>query len=898
MNNSEYNQLLADTMLMPFIAVDFNQNDLLCNYVKAYSNLICGAKLGIESNHKQSKKELTEARKSILKRFSQDSRWGHLDDAQMLADAFYPGYKLMKYYDPDRHDLGRFYLQHINDVARTFITFRDGLVSVRSWSDDTERLLNNYDGLHKIELWNYVTRTITPDLFISAAYINFGVTEPEMLVNVPNLLALADVPLNNILKKGVAETHLHMNAGLSYSFVWKCCTELFDCKDKTSELWFCTLFRIYSAMFLESSSGTSFERFLTDSLDEHLRMNFYQEFRSCCTANKPKTEELSRFKEMLYRTYQTGERSNRDVLLDTVFSKYAQQGTSSEIIWYFKLLSYLNSSYDTELCRELMMYVRYKREYFKDKVQQNVIGGLDYFQNIYNSATNFLYDPQLPFSVIRENAYYSIFEEQCRTGNLKVLEVKISPKIISSSRTTLTSIEEIQQKTLAQIKLILKAYRRYINDRVERSADPEKLIFPKLGLVYHFIKQNDCDNFSGYSCIVKDRSQEFDCVDYSTMRILNIRFAEALNRLIEKYPLISDYVVGIDAASLENSAEPWVFAPIFREFRPSNYVLPVSLKTGHRIHNIGLTYHVGEDFRHIISGLRHIDEVLTHFHYCAGDRLGHAIALGVDIDKLIAQNRVVVLPIMEHLENLLWLWSKSKSSSVSTAPQNLEFQIMDTAKKIYSDIDGVSVYMLWQVYNEKFKFLDSDRLEEFKNEKLCQLNPCNTDKKIVWDMDKLLYSHFCPCRFEKQHEPIFIRISDEEIRMCKELQKELRSKVENLGIYVETNPSSNLAIGDIDSVFSHPILNLNHSGLGLNDSDDACVLTTINSDDPIIFSTNVENEIAYIYYGLLNAGCKRENVLNWIDKIRMHGINSTFVKYEKSYSEMADDFDEIQTYCI
>ena len=33
MNNSEYNQLLADTMLMPFIAVDFNQNDLLCNYV-------------------------------------------------------------------------------------------------------------------------------------------------------------------------------------------------------------------------------------------------------------------------------------------------------------------------------------------------------------------------------------------------------------------------------------------------------------------------------------------------------------------------------------------------------------------------------------------------------------------------------------------------------------------------------------------------------------------------------------------------------------------------------------------------------------------------------------------------------------------------------------------------
>jgi len=620
MNNSEYNQFLADTLLMPFVDTDFTQNDLLCNYVGAYSRLVCDAKLGSEENHKKSKADLNASRKSILRRFSADSRWGHFDDAQMLVDAFYPGYKLLKFYDQSNNDLGRFYLQHIIDVSRTFITFRDGIASIRSWSDDNERLLNNYDGLHKIELWNYVTRTMPPDLFISAAYINFGVTDPNLLVNVPNLLS--------------------------------------------------------------------------------------------------------------------------------------------------------------------------------------------------------------------------------------------------------------------------------------RSTNPEKLRFPKLGLVYHFIKQNDCDNFSGYSCIVNDRSKEFDCVDYSTMRILNIRFAEALKKLIEKYPLISDYIIGIDAASLENSAEPWVFAPIFRQFRPSNYVLPVSLKTGERINNIGLTYHVGEDFRHIVSGLRHIDEVLTHFNYCSGDRLGHAVALGVNIERLFAQNRVVVLPIMEHLENLLWIWSKSRTTGISSTLQNLEFQVLNTAKKIYSDIDGISVYLLWQVYNEKFKLLDSGKIAEINRDSLCVLYPQKSTKKINWNIDTLLCSNFCPCRFEDQHKPIFVRISDEEIEMCKNLQKELRSKVENLGIYVETNPSSNLAISDIESVFSHPILNLNCSGLGMEENSDTCVLTTINSDDPIIFSTNVENEISYIYYGLLNAGCKREKVLNWIDKIRMHGISSTFVKYDKQYNEMLNDFDEIQGYII
>lgn len=895
MTNSEYNQLLAETMLMPLITVDFSQNDLLCDYVKSYVKLICDSLPSSELDHKNAKSALNKARKNILAKFSQNTKWGHLDDAQMLTDMFYPGYKLNYYYDKENKDLGQFYLQHIKDVARTFVTFRDGVVSVRSWSDDNECLLKHYDGIHKIELWNYITRTITPDLLIAAAYINFGVTDPKMLVNVPNLLSLSDIPLNNLLKKGVAETHLHMNAGLSYSFVWKCCTELFDCKDKTTELWFCTFFRLYSAMYLNSRMDMSFMKYL-DTLDEKgMELPFYFDYIAEQKAKKPTAEDISKFKDNYSQAYPTIQDPLDDLLLDTVLANYSQQGTSSEIIWYFMLIRRLNEKYDIELMRQLLMYIRLKSEYFRDKIQQNQIGGLDYFQNIYNSATNFLYDPHQPLNAVREKAYYSIFEEQCRTGNLKILEVKISPKIISSSRTTTTTVEEMQEKTLDQIKSILKAYGKYINDTIKRSAEPQKLTFPKLGLVYHFIKQNDCDNFSGYNCIMNDRSKEFDCVDYTTIRKLDIQFADALRKLIEKEPLIAEYVVGIDAASLENSAEPWVFAPIFREFRRSDYIFPISIKTGRRISNIGLTYHVGEDFRHIVSGLRHIDEVLTHFNYCSGDRLGHAIALGVDIDKLLSQNRVVAMPIMEHLENLLWLWSKSKELTSLAVPQNIEFQIMNTAKAIYHNIDGLSVYMLWQVYNEKFSNIDTNKLEKMSVQNGCSLNPFNPEGTVTWDHDKLLFSHFCPCRFEKQHEPVFIRISDEEIQMCKELQAQLRQKVEKLGIYIETNPSSNLAISDIESIFAHPILNLNHSGLGINEENDASVLTTINSDDPIVFSTNVENEISYIYYGLLNAGCKREKVLNWIDKIRLHGINSTFIKYNKTYAEMLRDFEEIQS---
>ena len=71
------------------------------------------------------------------------------------------------------------------------------------------------------------------------------------------------------------------------------------------------------------------------------------------------------------------------------------------------------------------------------------------------------------------------------------------------------------------------------------------------------------------------------------------------------------------------------------------------------------------------------------------------------------------------------------------------------------------------------------------------------------------------------------------------------------------------------------------------------VLTTINSDDPIVFSTFVENEISYIYYALLNAGCNREEALEWIDKIREHGINSSFIKHRKQLAEIENDIEQI-----
>ena len=73
-------------------------------------------------------------------------------------------------------------------------------------------------------------------------------------------------------------------------------------------------------------------------------------------------------------------------------------------------------------------------------------------------------------------------------------------------------------------------------------------------------------------------------------------------------------------------------------------------------------------------------------------------------------------------------------------------------------------------------------------------------------------------------------------------------------------------------------------------------MVSINSDDPLIFNTNCENELAYMYHALLEKGYSRERVIAWIEKIREYGINSSFVKEVRTREELCNEIDIIMQY--
>lgn len=585
-----------------------------------------------------------------------------------------------------------------------------------------------------------------------------------------------------------------------------------------------------------------------------------------------------------------------DNLKRTVYKKYNGMGTDTELIFLYKTLVYLRKRGKNDcFAREnFLKYLRAKNQFFSDKLQSNKVQGLEYFSGYYARATR--------LNISSENMYASVFGEQCKNDVLKKLEVRIMPKVLSSSLRGADAEDEIKWTIVKNVRDVLRSYINTMQHELNRCN--ENIV--DIGIVYHFRKVTGEDNFNGRKCILKKQTFIGERGnDYYEMREIYGEFVRTLNKTLIEYPILAKYIVGLDAASIENATEPWVLAPVFRDSRIREETRPVDANSRNYIHNIGLTYHVGEDFRHIISGLRHIDEVIENFGYMSGDRIGHAVALGIDAHKLIGVNKIVCMPIIEYLDNLLWMWGIVHDVDLNLGSDigGIEYKIMNTAREIYGeDLRNIDVFMLREAYDKKFRHLNEkqkqlvkDGMDRIYDNEYCGNRFCMIDKihEGHWNADKLVCTYYCPCYYRIYNKPIFVELSEQDSIIIEQLQKHIIRKLESKGIYVETNPTSNTAITEVDSIMNHPVLRLNNFGLDENNSQANSVMVTINSDDSMIFSTNVENELAMIYHSLVYHGYSREKVLRWIDKIRENGMRSSFVNDLGTMKDIQDDYEKI-----
>lgn len=132
----------------------------------------------------------------------------------------------------------------------------------------------------------------------------------------------------------------------------------------------------------------------------------------------------------------------------------------------------------------------------------------------------------------------------------------------------------------------------------------------------------------------------------------------------------SRWLRGLDVAGDENLTKTEIYAPALRWLREGMCSKHEREPASDGLH---LSIHAGEDYAHPLSGMRHIDETVFFCEMRAGDRLGHALAIGILASDWIKAHGDMLLPVEEHLDNLVWAWhyASMMASRLSLAAQVL-----------------------------------------------------------------------------------------------------------------------------------------------------------------------------------------------------------------------------------
>lgn len=357
---------------------------------------------------------------------------------------------------------------------------------------------------------------------------------------------------------------------------------------------------------------------------------------------------------------------------------------------------------------------------------------------------------------------------------------------------------------------------------------------------------------------------------------------------LKKRDDLTDLLRGIDAANSEFYCRPEVYAHAFRYLKSSGYPA---------------TFHVGEDFYDIADGLRAIYEAVTFLGLEGGDRLGHALALGLDPKVYYAErHNYVAMPMQCMLDNSVWLYHYARRHNIEIDPETTYF-LESTYRKLIAmigygktsgknDYDGSvdmhdyyesillrgdepEYYILLGFDKRKL----TDNLPDDKDWRNFDLNwseETNSIRKYNQTACKLygLY-HFDPDIREKSDKVGSFRVPQGYVKLIMNVQTEMIKDISKRRLCIECCPSSNFRIGHLQRFDRHPIFRF----LPVRSSETNYPLgVTVNTDDLGIFATSLPNEFSLLALALLKkkdsngeAIYSSQEVYDWIRRVVENG---------------------------
>ncbi|MFW9080040.1 hypothetical protein ACOI9X_12245 [Pseudomonas sp. P2757] len=542
---------------------------------------------------------------------------------------------------------------------------------------------------------------------------------------------------------------------------------------------------------------------------------------------------------------------------------------SEELIWIQVVLERLQKKKFPLIDRLLHIYLLLQNQYYRLLVQSEEQYGFDQFQKL--TLTN-LRDPIEKWYLAR---FQQMHGDNPKVSRIGWLEGRFAPKrSITANQTILASVlggyleyllnndtknkSSRPPRSLSKILLELDARRNDFNTSNHRNNH-------KLTLVAHFPKKQW--NW-------KDKKEQ-PYRHYSLRRELAVQ-GNALIGVINKWPLLEDWITGIDAAANELHAPPEVFATIFRVCQRKGFT--------HR------TYHVGEDFSHLISGLRHVTDALQLLNLEQGDRIGHGTAFGIAPSLWLSRMPPqLVITRGEWMLDLLCAWSLLHTDpKAQLSARSLEASITGLASYIFNE--DISITCLEHIM--RLRGLHAPYvLEAEKNSSWCWRQASLSDNwreeaSIVYMVKRKnaralkLYAQWLTGEnklWERSEELISVNTNYLDDSMLLLLQQKVMKLISERNIVVETLPTSNVRISQYESFSEHHSLRwMKAPGYAIDGDPD--IMISLGSDDPGIFANDLNGDFYQLYAVLQRSGILDKHALDLLATINERGRQYRFHK--------------------
>ncbi|MDD2357549.1 MAG: hypothetical protein PHX13_06550 [Thiovulaceae bacterium] len=494
-----------------------------------------------------------------------------------------------------------------------------------------------------------------------------------------------------------------------------------------------------------------------------------------------------------------------------------------ESLFIVRSLEYLTSSQSVYFGHLFHYYLLIYSYFQKLLVQQKTQVGFDQFQKI---TVNELRELTEEKYTARYHQLQGMYD-----NSLSVLEGRFAPK-------------DDLNKSLKLLKDIHKGYDKKLQKQFQ------------LKLVPHFIKLQDDRNPEK---IITFRDLKLRIKNRKTLDVLleSMKYHDEKGKYIFK-----DLIVGFDAAANELHASPEAFAPIFRKLAFLGYK--------------NFTYHAGEDFVHILSGLRMVYEAVEFLDMQSGNRIGHATALGIEPELWNQRLYDSKLTIKkgEWLDNLVFAYSFCSEHHVMFGYlAKLEASIRHHFSDIYGNEKYYSIYQIIEAWKCRkydpiivFGWREPSLFEDFESKELKEYNIIDKD---ICTLYETYHEGSKIAKYNKmiQIEPLEIF----GIKELREFQNMMILFLNKKNIAIETLPTSNVRISYYKQYSEHHLARW----LGLVNSDDPKPNVVVGSDDTGIFMTNLRNEYAHIFQSLTEKS-DYETALQKINYLNIMSKSFTF----------------------